>query len=67
MKKHMFERDEKKKRDLVKKVIAYMTLGKYFLSFERKNLEYFYMYETGIDVSKLFDQMVIMSQTSDLI
>lgn len=47
MKKHMFERDEKKKRDLVKKVIAYMTLG--------------------IDVSKLFDQMVIMSQTSDLI
>ena len=31
MKKHMFERDEKKKRDLVKKVIAYMTLGKYFV------------------------------------
>ena len=28
MKKHMFEKDEKKKRDLVKKVIAYMTLGR---------------------------------------
>lgn len=33
MKKHMFERDEKKKRDLVKKVIAYMTLGNKFVNF----------------------------------
>ncbi|KAL4481626.1 hypothetical protein ABPG74_007715 [Tetrahymena malaccensis] len=47
LKKHMFDRDEKKKRDLVKKVIAYMTLG--------------------IDVSKLFDQMVIVSQTADVV
>jgi hypothetical protein len=37
----------KKKRDVIKKVIAYMTLG--------------------IDVSRLFSDMVMASQTQDLV
>mmetsp|Transcript_14975 Transcript_14975/g.19431 ORF Transcript_14975/g.19431 Transcript_14975/m.19431 type:complete len:829 (+) Transcript_14975:21-2507(+) len=41
------ERDPKRKRDVIKKVIAYMTLG--------------------IDVSKLFNEMVLCVETRDLV
>jgi AP-4 complex subunit beta-1 len=41
------EKDSKKKRDVIKKVIAYMTLG--------------------IDVSRLFSDMILASNTKDLV
>ncbi len=41
------ERDVSKKREVIKKVIAYMTLG--------------------IDVSRLFSEMVLASQAQDLV
>mmetsp|Transcript_47830 Transcript_47830/g.65137 ORF Transcript_47830/g.65137 Transcript_47830/m.65137 type:complete len:818 (-) Transcript_47830:405-2858(-) len=41
------ERDPKRKRDIIKKVIAYMTLG--------------------IDVSRLFNEMVMAIETKDLV
>ncbi|CAM9872857.1 unnamed protein product, partial [Phaeothamnion confervicola] len=41
------ERDAKKKRDVIKKVIAYMTLG--------------------IDVSRLFTEMIMAIETRDLV
>mmetsp|Transcript_5148 Transcript_5148/g.11362 ORF Transcript_5148/g.11362 Transcript_5148/m.11362 type:complete len:166 (+) Transcript_5148:210-707(+) len=41
------ERDPKRKRDVIKKVIAYMTLG--------------------IDVSRLFNEMVMAIETKDLV
>lgn len=41
------ERDDAKKRDAIKKVIAYMTLG--------------------IDVSRLFSDVVMASATTDLV
>ncbi|CAM9882468.1 unnamed protein product, partial [Choristocarpus tenellus] len=41
------ERDNKKKRDVIKKVIAYMTLG--------------------IDVSRLFTEMIMAIETRDLV
>eukprot|EP00743_Colponemidia_sp_Colp-15_P002288 GILK01002479.1.p1 GENE.GILK01002479.1~~GILK01002479.1.p1 ORF type:complete len:794 (-),score=148.65 GILK01002479.1:161-2542(-) len=41
------ERDNQKKRDVIKKVIAYMTLG--------------------IDVSRLFSDMIMASSTTDLV
>lgn len=41
------ERDQTKRRDVIKKVIAYMTLG--------------------IDVSKLFTDMVLISHTTDIV
>jgi vesicle coat complex subunit len=41
------ERDPKRKRDVIKKVIAYMTLG--------------------IDVSRLFTEMVMAIETRDLV
>ncbi len=41
------EREPKRKRDVIKKVIAYMTLG--------------------IDVSRLFTEMVLAIETRDLV
>ena len=43
----MSERDQNKRRDVIKKVIAYMTLG--------------------VDVSKLFTDMVLISHTTDIV
>ena len=43
----MNERDQTKRRDVIKKVIAYMTLG--------------------VDVSKLFTDMVLISHTTDIV
>lgn len=43
----MNERDVKKRREVIKKVIAYMTLG--------------------VDVSKLFTDMVLISSTNDIV
>lgn len=43
----MSERDNTKRRDVIKKVIAYMTLG--------------------VDVSKLFTDMVLISHTDDIV
>jgi AP-4 complex subunit beta-1 len=48
------EKDDKKKREVVKKVIAYMTLG----------IMFFY---SGIDVSKLFPEMCMASYTNDMV
>ncbi len=41
------ERDPRKRREVIKKVIAYMTLG--------------------VDVSRLFSEMVLASQTDDVV
>ena len=49
------DKDDKKKREVVKKVIAYMTLG------------IDWPHWLGIDVSKLFSEMCMASYTNDLI
>ena len=49
------EKDDKKKREVVKKVIAYMTLG---------IIEYI---KLGIDVSKIFPEMCMISYTNDMV
>lgn len=49
------EKDDKKKREVVKKVIAYMTLGLILSIY------------LGIDVSKIFPEMCMASYTNDMV
>lgn len=55
MKNIINDKDDKKKREVVKKVIAYMTLGLKKIII------------IGIDVSRLFTEMCMASYTNDII